>query len=242
MRNYTRFIPGEEIGAVEQWNFGAVDSRALLLAAQAKVQQQAAERAQDEALRQEGFTQGFEQGRAHATLQAQQQMAEFVALQGQTAARQWAQMFESAQAQLAAAEQSIAQGVLELACELARQVLRRELTVNPQALVPVVREALGLLLADGKSAVIRLNPADKDALTPTLEAEFAGLALTLVADATIAPGGCIAESAGTVVDATLPTRWSRAVANLMWGHHGSRSWLTRANVCGQALPWKSKAH
>jgi hypothetical protein len=46
MRNYTRFIPGEEIGAVEQWDFGAVDSRALLLAAQVRVQQQAAEREQ----------------------------------------------------------------------------------------------------------------------------------------------------------------------------------------------------
>ena len=64
MRNYTRFIPGEEIGAVEQWDFGAVDTRAVLLAAQVKVQQATAERAQDESLRQEGFAQGFEQGRA----------------------------------------------------------------------------------------------------------------------------------------------------------------------------------
>lgn len=214
MRNYTRFIPGEEIGAVEQWDFGAVDSRALLLAAQVRVQQQAVERAQDETVRQEGFAQGFEQGRAHATQAAQHQMEEFLAQQAQTAAHQWARLFESAQMQLAAAEQGIAQGVLELACEVARQVLRRELTVNPQSLVPVVREALGLLLADGKSAVVRLNPADKDALTPTLETEFAGLALTLVADGAIAPGGCILESAGTVVDATLPKRWSRAVANL----------------------------
>ena len=214
MRNYTRFIPGEEIDAVEQWDFGAVDSRALLLAAQAKSQQQAAERAQDDSARQEGFAQGFEQGRAHATLEAQRQMSDLIAEQGQAAARQWAQLFESAQAQLAEAEQAMAQGVLELACEVARQVLRRELSINPQTLVPVLREALGLLLADGKSAVVRLNPNDKEALAPTLETEFADLALTLVADAAIAPGGCIAESAGTVVDATLPKRWTRAVANL----------------------------
>ena len=214
MRNYTRFIPGEEIDAVAQWDFGAVDSRALLLAAQARAQQEAVERAQDEAVRQEGFAQGFEQGRAHATLEAQRQMGDFIAQQGEAAARRWAQLFESAQNQLAAAEQDIAQGVLELACELARQVLRRELTINPQGLVPVLREALGLLLADGKSAVVRLNPVDKEALTPTLETEFADLSLTLVADAGIASGGCVVESAGTVVDATLPKRWSQAVANL----------------------------
>ena len=112
------------------------------------------------------------------------------------------------------AEQDIAQGVLELACELARQVLRRELTINPQVLVPVLREALGLLLADGKGALVRLNPSDKEALAPTLETEFADLSLTLVADAGIESGGCVVESAGTVVDATLPKRWSQAVANL----------------------------
>jgi flagellar assembly protein FliH len=73
MRNYTRFIPGEEIGAVEQWDFGAVDTRAVLLAAQVKVQQATAERAQDESLRQEGFAQGFEQGdrKAQSELQSQ---------------------------------------------------------------------------------------------------------------------------------------------------------------------------
>ena len=107
MRNYTRFIPGEEIGAVEQWDFGAVDNRAVLLAAQVKVQQAAAERAQDESLRQEGFAQGFEQGRAHATVEAQRQMAEFVAQQGQVAGQQLASLFEQAQAQLAAAEQAM---------------------------------------------------------------------------------------------------------------------------------------
>jgi flagellar assembly protein FliH len=214
MRNYTRFIPGEEIDAVAQWDFGAVDTRAKLLAAQASSQQKAAERAQDEALRQEGYALGFEQGRAQAVLEAQRQMNEFLAHQGDSSARQWARLFEAAQGQLAEAEQAMAQGVLELACELARQVLRRELLVDPQSLLPVMREALSLLLADGKNAVVRLNPSDKEALAPMLDTEFAGLSLTLVADSAIAPGGCIVESAGTVVDATLPKRWLRAVASL----------------------------
>jgi flagellar assembly protein FliH len=214
MRNYTRFIPGEEIGAVEQWDFGAVDNRAVLLAAQVKVQQAAAERAQDESLRQEGFAQGFEQGRAHATVEAQRQMADFVTQQGQVAGQQLASLFEQAQAQLAAAEQAMAHGVLEIACELARQVLRRELSVDPAALQPVLREALGLLLADGKSTVVRLNPLDRDTLADGAANEFASQALTLLADPTITPGGCVVESAGAVVDATVQKRWLRAIATL----------------------------
>ena len=214
MRNYTRFIPGEEIGAVEPWSFGAVDTRAVLLAAQVKVQQASAERAQDEALRQEAFGQGFEQGRAHAVVEAQRQMADFVTQQGQGAGQQMARLFEQAQAQLALAEQTLAQGVLEIACELARQVLRRELATDPNSLQPVLREALGLLMADGKSTVVRLNPSDRDTLANGAPNELASLALTLVADPSITPGGCVIESAGTVVDATVQKRWLRAIGTL----------------------------
>ena len=62
MRNYSRFIPGEEIDSVEQWRFGAVDSAALLLAAKGRVDEDAAEHAKDDALTQQGYAQGYEEG------------------------------------------------------------------------------------------------------------------------------------------------------------------------------------
>lgn len=214
MRNYTRFIPGEEIDAVEQWNFGAVDTAAQLLAAQVKARDEASDQVTNDALRQEGYAEGFVQGHAQATLDAQRQITDFIANQGQETARHFAQLFVSVQAQQADAEQVVARGVLELACELARQVVRRELSVNPHALQPVIREALGLLMAESKTALIRMNPLDLEVLEDVLRSEFSGLSLTLLADATVARGGCLVESAGTVVDGTIEKRWMRAVANL----------------------------
>ena len=214
MRNYSRFIPGEEIDAVEQWNFAAVDTASLLLAAQVKVRDEAAEESKQEACRQEGYAEGFAQGRAQATVEAQRQMADFIANQGRDAAREFARLFATVQAQLVEAEQVMAQGTLELACELARQVLRRELSVDPQAVQPVVREALGLLVADTKSAVVRLHPLDLKVLEEVIRTEFSSLSLTLLADPSLTRGGCLIESAGTVVDGTLEKRWMRAVANL----------------------------
>jgi flagellar assembly protein FliH len=86
--------------------------------------------------------------------------------------------------------------------------------VNPNVLQPVDREALGLLMADSKSALIRLNPLDLDVLADVMRSEFPGMSLTLVADANVARGGCLIESAGAVVDGTLEKRWLRAIANL----------------------------
>lgn len=214
MRNYSRFIPGEEIDAVEQWSFGAVDTASILMAAQAKEREEASDQVRNEAFKQEGYAEGFVQGQAQTRLDAQRQIADFIANQGQEAAHNFAQLFAAVQAQQADTEQVMAQGVLELACELARQVLRHELSVNPKALQPVIREALGLLVADNKSALIRVNPGDLEVLQDEVRAEFSSLSLTLLGDATVTRGGCLIESAGTVVDGTLEKRWMRAIASL----------------------------
>lgn len=214
MRNDARFIPGEEIEAVAQWNFGAVDTTSLLLAAQARAEQETRDRGRDEELRQEAYAQGFAQGHAHALVQAEQQVHDFTIGQGEQAARNFAALLESADQQLAQSQQVMAQGVLDLACALARQVLRQELSVNPNVLQPVIREALGLLADDSKSAMVRLNPLDLEMLQDVLKTEFAALSLTLVADAAVKPGACLIASAGTVIDGSLDTRWRRAVASL----------------------------
>jgi flagellar assembly protein FliH len=218
MRNYSRFIPGEEIGAVEQWDFGAVDTASLLLAAEGKARDDALEQVKSEAIKQEalteGYADGFAQGHAQATLEAQRQLTAYIANQGQQAAQGFADLFVSAQAQQAQTEQMLARGVLDLACELARQVLRRELSVNPDVMLPVIREALGLLGVESKTAVVKLHPQDFEAFEAVVKAEFTNMSITVLPDGNLTRGGCLIESAGTVVDGTVEKRWQRAVASL----------------------------
>jgi flagellar assembly protein FliH len=214
MRNYSKFIPGEEISAFEQWDFGAVDTASLLLAAQLKAREDASVEVKNDAIRQEGYAEGFAQGHAQATLEGQRQISEFIATQGREAAQQFAAIFESVKKQLADSEQVMSQGVLELACEVARQVLRQQLTVNQNLLKPVISEALGVLVADSTAALVRLNPQDLKALQGNLEDDQFNLSLTLRGDESITRGGCLIESAGTVVDGTVEKRWARAIATL----------------------------
>lgn len=93
MRNYSKFIPGEEIDAVKQWDFGAVDTASLLLAAQVKQREAVTEQVNVEAVRQEAYAEGFAQGRAQATLEAQRQMADYVASQGSAGCAKFLQSF-----------------------------------------------------------------------------------------------------------------------------------------------------
>lgn len=218
MRNYARFIPGEEITAAELWSFGAIDTAAQLLEAKAKARESEQDDVNLESARQEshkaGYAAGLVQGRAQAQAELQQKMADFLANQAKDAAQHFGELFDTAQNQLAGAQQTMAQGVLELSCELARQVLRQELSVNPNVLLPVIREALDMLGAEHRSAVVRMHPADLEVLEGLMATEFAGMKLTLRADSSLHPGGCVVDSAGMVVDASLQKRWQRAVATL----------------------------
>lgn len=204
------------------WSFTAVDSQSDRFAAKLRAQEMQEALLKEENLRQlgygegygAGYAEGFAKGHEQAALAGQQQLDDYIAQQGHEAATRFASLFEQVQSQLAQQEQKIAQGVLEVACEIARQVLRKELSVNPNVLQPVVREALGMLVLDNRAATVRLHPLDADVLASTVREDFAGLALNLVPDTSLTPGGCLVECAGAVVDGTVEKRWQKAVATL----------------------------
>ncbi len=229
-RVYARFIPSEEVGDVTQWKFGAVDGSEPvaeqapeppppdpeLIEAQ---RQQALEQARTEA-----FAQGQAQGHAQASLEWQQRLDDYIAQQGAEAAQRVDAVVQGLQLRLDQLQQGAAQDVLELACGIARQVLRRELQTDAQALLPVVREALSMLSVDSGTATVRLNPQDHALLELALQQQPSAQRVQWVADASVAPGGCLVEQAGMVIDGSLDKRWQRAIAPLglalPWEHSG----------------------
>ena len=221
-RAYSRFIPSEEVGDVTRWKFGAVDGSDLVESAPRSEAAPELPPALNEAQRQalleqaceEAYAKGVAQGEAQATLEWQRRMDDYVTHQGQEAAQRLGAVVQSLQASLADMQQHMAQDLLQLACDIARQVLRHELSVNPNAVQPVVREAVGMLVSEGRPALVRLNPADMETLAVPLREEFEGAAVQWMADAAVPVGGCLVESAGTVVDGSLDKRWQRAVAAL----------------------------
>jgi len=213
-RAHSSYIPAEDIEQASSWSFDAVDKASLKFAAKVKAQAEAQDRARDELSRQAGYAEGFEQGHAQATLEGQRQINEYIATQGQDAAQHFASLFASAQDQIEQSQQTMAKGVLELACELARQIVRRELSTNPNALQPVIREALGMLTVDTKMAAVRMNPVDLDVFADELQREFPNLKITAVTDPSVTAGGCLVEAAGTVIDGSVERRWHKTVASL----------------------------
>lgn len=223
-RHYSRFIPSEEVGDVTQWHFSAVDGSEpvsrVVVEAEPEVPlpppgiDEAEHLVKLEHAREEGFERGVAQGHSQAALEWQQRMDDYVATEGHEAAQRLEQLSSALDKGLNDMQQHMAQEILELACDIARQVIRQELSGNPNALLPVVREALGMLISEGRPATVRLSPQDWETLEKPLREEFTSSKVQWIADAQVQPGDCQVDSAGTVVDGSLDKRWRRAIAAL----------------------------
>ena len=215
-RLYARFIPREEVSEVSSWTFGRIGdpppSEAPALPEPEPPPEP--EEVKIERAYSEGYSAGFLLGREQATGEGNQRLDAYVGGVGRENAESLSALAQALEQRLAQCEQNLGRQVLDLACELARHVVRRELSIDPNIVLPVVRESLGMLVMDGKPALIRVNPQDLEALQPSIAEEFAQPSLTWLADPLVERGGCLVESAGTVVDGTLATRWQRALANL----------------------------
>lgn len=172
--------------------------------------------------REAGYQQGLEEGRSKGEQEGVektasewlQKMDSYQAGEGRQVAERLQSILQIAQREVQGLQQQMAPDVLQLACDIARQVVRQELRSNPQALMPVVREAMDMLSAESKPVAARLNPEDWEQLKDALKAEFPQPKIEWLADPAILPGDCKLESAGAQVDGSLEKRWQRAVAAL----------------------------
>ena len=163
----------------------------------------------------EAYAQGLAAGRAVAELELHEELQRLKLELQRQAAENLQALLQSARQGVGDVQASLADEVLSLVCGLSRQVLRRELAeVTVNTMMPVIVEALGMLIEDAELAVIRLHPDDMRPLQAHLPAALEGRALEWRSDPAVARGGCLVESAGAHIDASVPRRWERAVAAL----------------------------
>lgn len=202
-------IPHEEIRELVHWEFGdmALPGDVAFHRGEPSVElTQALE---------EAYAEGFAAGRASAEKELREAVEKLKLDHQRHAAESLEALLQSARQGVCDVQASLADDVLSLVCGLSRQMLRRELSeVSTATMMPVVLDALGMLNEDAELAVIRLNPDDLQILQAHLPAALEGHPLEWTADPAVAPGGCLVESAGAHIDASVPRRWERAVAAL----------------------------
>lgn len=113
-----------------------------------------------------------------------------------------------------AVEQRLAGDVVELALEIAQQIVHQALAVKPELIIPLVHEAITRTAEPAGAASLVLNPADATLVREKLGDELTTAGWRVVEDPAIQRGGLRIQTPATQVDATIATRWKRLAAAL----------------------------
>ncbi|CFX64892.1 Flagellar assembly protein FliH/Type III secretion system HrpE [Syntrophomonas zehnderi OL-4] len=166
---------------------------------------------ESKAIREESAKQGYAEGlkRAQEEIEADRQMA-----------MEQAQIIVEDGRRLKHEMLSNAEGdMVRLVLAIARKVVVADLSIQPEAITSIVREAI-TNLDNPDSVKVYVNPEDMHALVESLDWE--GLTeigsreveVEVKGDKRICRGGCVVESSGGMVDARLEKRLD-AVENMM---------------------------
>lgn len=152
--------------------------------------------------RQLGYAQGQAEGHAAAMAAVHEQAGHLRALT------------QALPAALRLAEREVAGQLLALAMDIARQVLGQTLALDPQAILPTVRELLQAEPALTGSPQLVLHPDDAALVREHLADDLQTAGWRIRADADTQRGGCRVLAASGERDATLQSRWDRVAASL----------------------------
>jgi flagellar assembly protein FliH len=208
---YTRFIPREELGDFASWQpdhfAGRQASPTSQAAKAAPAEPDAAEwQARVAAARQAGYQDGYRDGLAA--------LENFKQTFAQQATSQVGALLDAFDSQLMALDGELAQSLARTAVELARQVLRSELTQRPELVAQVAADAVNAVMLSARHISVHVHPHDLPLVAEGAEETLSARGARLLADATIECGGVRVDSDVGTIDARIAVRWAQAAAAL----------------------------
>lgn len=162
-------------------------------------------RALEEEARKKGYEAGMEQAR--------------VAMEQER--KRLRQLSESYAAALDSLDFRLADQMLNLALDVAKQVIAGELAARPERILDVVKLALRQMAESTREARLLLNPEDALIVRPILNEMLDKSRLRIVEDPRIVRGGCLIETLQGDLDATLQARWRQVISVL----GSNKNWL-----------------
>ncbi len=190
----SRVIASEDAEGLQKWQMPDV---ATGMAAQGMLTAGGMEKIQKQAW-EEGFAQGRQAGLAAAQADVQ------TLLSG----------LEPAHKEV---DDSMVHELTELAVTIARQLVRRELHVDPGEIIHIVQEAVAQLPTVSQGVIIHLHPEDVTILRETTTSSDTEQRLTIIEDASMARGDCRVSTESSNIDSSLETRLNAVVSKMLGG-------------------------
>ena len=114
-------------------------------------------------------------------------------------------------------DDEVEQALVSLAIRVARQIVRRELKMDPGQIVGVVRETIELLPVASRDVEVHLHPDDAQVVRSAFGDSGTNMAWALVEDPVLTRGGLRVTTATSQIDARVEKRLEAILATLVGG-------------------------
>ncbi len=112
-------------------------------------------------------------------------------------------------------DEDVINSITQLAVSISKQIIRRELQINSEQVVSVVREAIKLLPLEKNQLTIHLNPSDTAVVQKVFNQDETENSFSFVEDPSIQRGGCKLSTDDSIIDATIDSQVAQIAAKLL---------------------------
>ncbi len=205
----SRVISRNDIEQLKQWvnATGQGDETALTQATPLLTAKQV-EEIQEEA-RKEGYKIGHAEGVAGGKKEIKQRVSRLE------------QIFSTLQQPLEELDEEVEYELVTLAMAIAKQIIRRELKIEPGHVMGAIREAVGCLPLSSRNIQVLLHPEDAQLVREHLSVNASEDAWKIVDTPSVSRGGCRIVTETSTVDATLERRLAAIAAQVLGGERAT---------------------
>jgi flagellar assembly protein FliH len=208
----SNLTPKGELSAFQRWEMTSFNEEKPSPLAeqitQAKIRQDDANAIREQA-RTDGYAQGYQEGYAAGLIEGNIDGLAESKLEMDAQIAKLQQLVMNMSEQIALANQDIGQDLLKLAIELAQAMTKSTLALDPEAIIPIVKDAIEHIPSVQQPAQLILHPDDATIIKNHMADDLDKAGWKVKTDIHIERGGCKLETAHNLLDATVGTRWQR---------------------------------
>lgn len=154
----------------------------------------------------EAYAKGLEAGRKAGEQEARKRMEQVTSIEA---------ILNALAKPLQQLDREVETQLVSLAFAVAKQVVRRELRIDPAQVIAVVRDTVGLLPLAQRNVRVHLHPEDARLIRERLAEPQSERAWSIIEDPVMSRGGCRVTTDTSQIDARLETRLAAVFAHLM---------------------------